>query len=98
MTLAVPETGIAPEVAELVDRLRANRLPPPHERRAIRKRADATLDDVAAALGVTKMTASRWERGLRRPQGQNRAAYLGLLRALAGIDDLPGGQPQTLHQ
>ncbi|MFI5895609.1 helix-turn-helix domain-containing protein [Actinoplanes sp. NPDC051513] len=86
MTHAIPDPAAREGVAELVDRLRANRLPPPAERRAIRKRADVTLDDVAKALGVEKMTVSRWERGVRQPWPKNRAAYICLLQALAKLD------------
>ena len=85
MTLAIPEPATDPAVANLIDRLRANRLPPPAERRSIRRRARASLEDVADALGVEKMTVSRWERGIRQPWPKHRAAYISLLRALAEV-------------
>jgi DNA-binding transcriptional regulator YiaG len=85
MTIAIPDPTTCDEVADLVGRLRANWLPPPAERRAIRRRARASLDDVAAALGVQKMTISRWERGVVQPWPRHRAAYICLLEALAEV-------------
>jgi DNA-binding transcriptional regulator YiaG len=85
MTIAIPDSTRDDKVVDLVDRLRANRLPPPSERRAIRRRARASLDDLAAALGVQKMTVSRWERGVAQPWPKHRAAYIGLLQALADV-------------
>lgn len=93
MTLAIPDPATHEEVANLIDRLRANRLPPPAERRAIRRRANASLEDVASALGVEKMTVSRWERGLRKPWPKHRVAYICLLQALAKVADELGAKP-----
>ena len=66
----------------LVDQLRATCLPPPAERRAIRRRAKARLEDIAKAVGVDPMTVSRWERGLSEPWPKNRDDYLRVLDAL----------------
>lgn len=98
MPLANPDLATHEEVAGLIERLRANRLPPPNERRAIRKRAQASLKDIAEALGVEVMTVSRWERGMREPWPKHRAAYLYLLQALAAMaDDAESpADPQTL--
>jgi DNA-binding transcriptional regulator YiaG len=85
MTLAVPEPTAYAEFVDLVARLRANRMPPPAERRAIRQRANASLDDLAEVLGVGKMTLSRWERGERQPRPKHRVAYICLLQALAEV-------------
>ncbi len=87
MTLAIPDPATTEEFADLVDRLRANRLPPPAERRAIRDRAEASLEDIARELGVTRMTVCRWERGERKPWKKHRAAYVRLLRRLAAEFD-----------
>lgn len=87
MTLAIPDPAVREGVASLIDRLRANRLPPPAERRAIRRRAKVSLDDVAGVLGVQKMTVSRWERGEREPWPRHRAAYICLLKALEALAD-----------
>ncbi|GIM88723.1 helix-turn-helix domain-containing protein [Paractinoplanes toevensis] len=85
MSLANPEPWVETEVVNLVDRLRADRLPPPPERRTIRRRARASLKDVAQALGVDIMTVSRWERGKADPWPRHRAAYIRALRALAEL-------------
>jgi DNA-binding transcriptional regulator YiaG len=69
----------------LVDRLRANRLPPPARRREIRKAARATLRDIAAELGVTQLSVSNWERGLHEPRPCYVPAYRRLLEVLAEL-------------
>lgn len=81
---------------DLVEVLTARRLPPPKRRRRIRVRAGASLREVASALGVTQAAVSRWERGLRAPAGEMRAAYAELL---ARLDDLttPQASPRTRH-
>jgi DNA-binding transcriptional regulator YiaG len=86
MTIALPDLRAEREgVAHLAERLRAPRLPPPAECRAIRLAAGATLRDIAAALRVNAMTISRWERGVAEPWPRHRAAYLCLLAALAEV-------------
>ena len=85
MTIAIPDPTLHGEVADLVSRLRANWLPPPAERRAIRRRARASLDDVESALGVQRMTISRWERGVAQPWPKHRAAYICVLQALTEV-------------
>nr|WP_221374436.1 helix-turn-helix transcriptional regulator [Actinoplanes polyasparticus] len=87
MTVAITDPAVRNGVDSLVDRLRANRLPPPAERRSIRRRAGASLEQVAAAIGVQKMTVSRWERGTREPWPRHLAAYICLLEALAAVAD-----------
>jgi DNA-binding transcriptional regulator YiaG len=81
MTLATPE----PRTVDLIDRLRASRLPPPTEWRRIRVAAGASLRDVAAAVGVDAMTISRWERGQSRPWPRHAASYRRVLDALAQL-------------
>lgn len=85
MTLAIPDPRTQDEVVDLVSRLRANRLPPPIERRSIRRTARATLKDVAVALKVDEMTVSRWERGIAEPWPRHRATYICLLLALTEV-------------
>jgi DNA-binding transcriptional regulator YiaG len=86
MTIALPDLRAEKEgVAELVERLRVPRLPPPADRRAIRVAAGATLRDIAVALKVDAMTISRWERGLTEPWPRHRAAYLCLLAELTEV-------------
>lgn len=38
--------------------------------RKLRSQLCITQQDLAAALGVTMMTVSRWERGLNKPRGE----------------------------
>ncbi|WP_033338946.1 helix-turn-helix domain-containing protein [Catenuloplanes japonicus] len=76
---------LAPESPPLVETIRATRLPPPSECRAIRQRSGATLAEVAAEVGVDPMTISRWERGLNKPNRARAITYRHLLDALAAI-------------
>lgn len=85
MPFANPEVPSGPLVDELSAELRGAKLPPPAERRAIRKAAKATLSQVAAALGVDIMTVSRWERGLNEPWHRNATAYRRVLDALGDL-------------
>lgn len=86
MTIAIPAAQQPdPEVNTLVEQLRAECLPPPTARRAIRRAAGFTLEDVAAHVGVDIMSISRWERGLAKPRKQHREAYGRILAALAVI-------------
>ena len=63
----------------------SRRLRRPEMRRALRLEAGLTLDDIAGKLGVTRSAVSRWERGLRKPQGRNRIAYASLLTELEKV-------------
>lgn len=85
MTLAIPESRAEDEIENLVEHLRATRLPPPTQWRAIRRAAGANLRDVAAAVGVDAMTVSRWERQHSQPWPRHAAAYRRVLDALATI-------------
>jgi DNA-binding transcriptional regulator YiaG len=73
------------EPLTLIDRLRASRLPPPHERRALRRAAGAKLRDVSAELKVSDAAVSCWERGLYEPGPRHAAAYLRLLEGFATL-------------
>lgn len=87
MTLANQNAASNPSGDEIAAQLRG--LPPPAYRRAVRRSAGLTLNDVAAALGVDPMTISRWERGLAVPWRHHRLAYL---RALAEMDRIANTQ------
>jgi DNA-binding transcriptional regulator YiaG len=50
--------------------------------RQIRERARLSEAEVAAPIGVTVPTVSRWERGLRIPRGQAALRYHALLKSL----------------
>jgi DNA-binding transcriptional regulator YiaG len=70
-----------PEMAVLLERLRARRvLPPAHERKAIRQSAGASLRDVAKALDTSPASVFRWEGGAN--PGPRTAAYVRLLDEL----------------
>jgi DNA-binding transcriptional regulator YiaG len=59
------------------------RLPAPDIRRALRERVGLAQQDIADALGVTRVTVTRWESGARTPQRANAASYAALLDRLA---------------
>jgi transcriptional regulator with XRE-family HTH domain len=68
-------------LAELGDRLRTRRdLPPPEMRRALRRAAGASLEDVARVVGVTRQAVALWESGAREPRGENLNSYADVLR------------------
>lgn len=71
--------------AIVIARIRAFQLPPPIERRRLRRAAGATLEDVAEAVGVSDATASCWERGIYMPSRRYRRKYLDLLEDFATI-------------
>ncbi|MFE7099781.1 helix-turn-helix domain-containing protein [Streptomyces erythrochromogenes] len=58
-------------------------LPTPHERRRLREAAELTLDEVAAAMGVTAATVRHWESGRTNPRGRKHDAYARFLDGLA---------------
>jgi DNA-binding transcriptional regulator YiaG len=68
----------------LRDRIRDRAaLPPPAECRAIRRRAGLTIEDLAATLGVHRMTVYHWEIGRNMPDKTNVGAYRRLLQEIA---------------
>jgi transcriptional regulator with XRE-family HTH domain len=80
-------------------------LPAPVNRRAIRRRAGITQDQLAAAVGVSRQTVARWEAGVRNPRRRHLAAYSEALAFLveavspeenrgdADNEERPAGQP-----
>jgi DNA-binding transcriptional regulator YiaG len=68
---------------DLTQRLKArNELPTPQVRRALRKGAGASQEDVAKVVGVTRQAVQLWEAGVRTPRrGANLDAYLEVLQA-----------------
>ncbi|MFE0578959.1 RNA polymerase sigma factor [Streptomyces sp. NPDC058874] len=68
-------------------------LPAPHERRRLREAAELTLDEVAAAVGVTAATVRHWESGRTNPRGRKQDAYARFLDGLAAppVEGAPGG-------
>lgn len=57
-------------------------LPPPSERRALRKAAGLTTAELGAAVGVSKQAITSWENGTRTPRGMSLERYVDALRAL----------------
>ncbi|GAB2746134.1 telomere-associated protein Tap [Streptomyces bullii] len=75
------------ELFDAVDALVASRspLPPPEERRRLRKAHGLTVEEVAAALKVRRATVSGWEAGKTEPRPPERDAYARLLNKLAEL-------------
>jgi len=74
-------------LADLVHRVRAQRLPPPGRRRRLRRAAGLTQRELAAAVGVARITLARWEAGRFAPRGARRARYVDALARLAEAAD-----------
>src|SRR5690606_40043364 len=60
-------------------------LPPPDERRRLRKAHGLTVEEVATALKVRRATVSGWEAGKTEPRPPERDAYARLLQQLAEL-------------
>ncbi|MER7056226.1 helix-turn-helix transcriptional regulator [Streptomyces sp. NPDC000351] len=75
------------ELFDAIDALVASRapLPPPEERKRLRKAHGLTVDEVAQALRVRRATASGWESGKTEPRPPERDAYARLLGKLAEL-------------
>ncbi|MGO9457606.1 MAG: helix-turn-helix domain-containing protein [Acidimicrobiales bacterium] len=70
-------------MTKLADKVRAIRaLPAPPLRRAIRMAAGVSQRDIAAEVGRSRPTVSRWEAGERMPQGEDLDRYIAILRSL----------------
>lgn len=70
-------------IGELVDEVRhLRRMPTPALARAIRESAGLSQARVAEALGVDRVTVTRWETGRRRPRGQIAREYVALIEKL----------------
>ncbi|MGW3498635.1 telomere-associated protein Tap [Streptomyces sp. NPDC001020] len=81
------------ELFDAVDALLASRaaLPPPAERKRLRKAHGLTVDEVAGALRVRRATVSGWESGKTEPRPPERDAYARLLDGLAKLYPAPAG-------
>ncbi|MFD5555182.1 telomere-associated protein Tap [Streptomyces sp. NPDC127068] len=79
------------ELFDAVDALLASRaaLPPPEERRRLRRAHGLTVDEIAQALKVRRATVSGWESGKTEPRPPERDAYARLLEGLAGLYPAP---------
>jgi DNA-binding transcriptional regulator YiaG len=68
---------------KLLVRLRSRRkLPPPDERKLIREKANVSLRELAAAVGVSHMAIVRWEEGAQPADPEHVATYGRLLDEL----------------
>ena len=70
------------ELADLEAEVAATRLPPVSERSQIRSRAGVSIRRAAAAIDVSPMSISRWERGEATPRADNARLYVRLLETL----------------
>jgi len=70
---------------KLIGELRLAELPVPGERAKIRRRAGASLRDVALPLEVSPFTVLRWERGEVEPKRRNAIRYRALLDKLRDV-------------
>ncbi len=76
------------DLAALVEKARALRqLPPPAERRRIRLEAGVTQQELAAALGASRVSISRWEKGARLPRGDSALRYSRALERLLKLNE-----------
>lgn len=73
-------------IRAVIERVRLRHLPPPAERRRLRKVAGATLQDIADGTGASITAASFWERGINNPGPRYRRKYLGLLAGFASLE------------
>lgn len=60
----------------------ATPLPPPEERRRLRISYGVTIQAVADAVGVSRMSVTAWERGSSEPTGANASKYAQLLQEM----------------
>lgn len=68
------------DLGDLVDQVRKGTLPPPAERRRIRRRAGVSLRSAAEVVGVSRQSILDWERGEVKPLLEHAIAYRELLR------------------
>lgn len=71
-------------MSSLLDEVRTRpKLPAPGMAKAIRKAAGVTQARLATELDVHPVTLSRWETGVRKPQGTDRTRWMAMLSELA---------------
>ncbi|MEW2521511.1 telomere-associated protein Tap [Actinacidiphila alni] len=77
-------------VDALLERVPAEELPPPVERRRLREAAGLSQSQIATALGTRREAVGGWEAGRSEPRPPHRAAYARLLEGLAQRFPDPG--------
>lgn len=71
-------------MSSLLDEVRTRpKLPAPGMAKAIRRAAGVTQARLAAELDVHPVTLSRWETGVRKPQGMDLTRWMAMLAELA---------------
>ena len=71
-------------------RRHATALPEPAQRKAIRVAYGVSQGDMAAVLGVSRLTVSMWERGETAPNPENTQRYAQLLELMSEHSDREG--------
>ena len=87
MSAAASRGRLSPDARDALVGLRqhrAERLPEPAERRAIRQSAGVAVAELAVALGVSEATVYTWETGTRIPSRKARDRYAEALAILRG--------------
>nr|WP_246113712.1 helix-turn-helix domain-containing protein [Streptomyces montanus] len=73
----------------------ADSLPPPKDRRRLRRASSLSRGQVAARLGVTRKTVRSWETGRATPRARERVAYTKLLRGDTTASASPSSTPSS---
>ena len=76
MSVAIESQGLEAHLAA------RRELPDPHVRRALRKAAGVSLEQIGRECGVSRQAVALWESGTVEPRGRNLRAYLEVLRLL----------------
>jgi HTH-type transcriptional regulator/antitoxin MqsA len=84
------------EVSRIQLRITGLLLPSPKNARQLRKAVGLSQADLADAIGVNRVTVSRWEAGERRPRGRRAAAYAAALRTMSEAAVHPTRQQRHL--
>lgn len=76
------------ELQALIKKTRAlRRLPLPADRQRIRLEAGITQQELASALGASRVSVSRWEKVVRLPRGDKAFHYALALQQLASKEE-----------
>lgn len=70
------------ELSEIMLLVEAHKKARSGDAKKIRRRAGLTMAHVAAVVGVSESTVSRWEGGSRKPRGEHALRWAALLNEL----------------